>query len=152
MPFGNDLVPSTLHCHPGHQEARAAMAQLVPSHHSVIYLANPAMGARGNYAEIVARLGVELRFFKSALIAQAGDLLVKETTERGRRVVVGDSEGVMPSSRLCRETCQSLVMGGDREEKNSIIRALRERQRAGRLQRCESAWFVTARCAPALVP
>ena len=116
MPFGKDLAPSTLHRHHGHQEAlarisflvaeqaigvltgevgsgktvaaRAAMAQLEPSRHSVIYLSNPAIGARGIYAEIVARLGGEPRFFKSALIAQAGDLLAKEVAERGRRVVV----------------------------------------------------------------
>ncbi len=116
MPFGKDLAPSTLHRHHGHQEAlariaflvaeqaiggltgevgsgktvaaRAAMAQLEPSRHSVIYLSNPAIGARGIYAEIVARLGGEPRFFKSALIAQAGDLLAKEVVERGRRVVV----------------------------------------------------------------
>jgi type II secretory pathway predicted ATPase ExeA len=116
MPFGKDLAPSMLHRHRSHQEAiarisflvsegaigvltgevgsgktvaaRAAMSELEPSRHSVIYLANPAMGARGIYAEIISRLGGEPRFFKSALIAQVGDLLAKEATERGRRVVL----------------------------------------------------------------
>jgi type II secretory pathway predicted ATPase ExeA len=116
MPFGKDLAPSMLHRHRGHQEAlarisflvqeqaigvltgevgsgktvaaRAAIAELEPSRYSVIYLANPAVGARGIYAEIVSRLGGEPRFFKSALITQASDLLVKEAAERGRRVVV----------------------------------------------------------------
>ena len=116
MPFGKDLAPSMLHRHRSHQEAlarisflvqeqaigvltgevgsgktvaaRAAMSELESSRHSIIYLANPAMGARGIYAEIVARLGGEPRFFKSALITQAGDLLAKEATERGRQVVV----------------------------------------------------------------
>jgi type II secretory pathway predicted ATPase ExeA len=116
MPFGKDLAPSMLHRHHGHQEAlarisflvheqaigvltgevgsgktvcaRAAISELEPSRYSVIYLANPTIGARGIYAEIVARLGGEPRFFKSALIAQASDLLAKEAAERGRRVVV----------------------------------------------------------------
>lgn len=116
MPFGNDLAPSMLHRHRGHQEAvarisflvqeqtigvltgevgsgktvaaRAAISELEPSRYSVIYLANPAVGARGIYAEIVSRLGGEPRFFKSALIAQASELLAKEVAERGRKVVV----------------------------------------------------------------
>jgi type II secretory pathway predicted ATPase ExeA len=116
MPFGKDLAPSMLHRHRGHQEAlarisflvqeqaigvltgevgsgktvaaRAAISELEPSRYSVIYLANPSIGARGLYAEIVSRLGGEPRFFKSALIAQASDLLAKEAAELGRRVVV----------------------------------------------------------------
>ena len=116
MPFGKDLAPSDLHPHVGHREAvarigflveeqaiwvvtgevgsgktvaaRAAIAGLEPSRHSVIYLANPAMGARGLYAEIVSRLGGEPRFHKAALIAQATRLLGVEAAERGRRVVL----------------------------------------------------------------
>lgn len=116
MPFGKDLSPSGLHRHRGHQEAvarigflvseqaigvvtgevgsgktvaaRAAMAVLEPSRHSVIYLANPAMGALGLYAEIVSRLGGEPRFRKAALIAQATRQLGAEAAERGRRVVL----------------------------------------------------------------
>ena len=116
MPFAKDLAPSMLHRHRGHQEAlarisflvqeqaigvltgevgsgktvaaRAAIAELEPSRYSVIYLANPAVGARGIYCEIVSRLGGEPRFFKSALISQASDLLAKEVAERGRKVVV----------------------------------------------------------------
>jgi type II secretory pathway predicted ATPase ExeA len=116
MPFGKDLAPSMLHLHHAHREAlarisflvqeqaigvvtgevgsgktvaaRAAISELEPSRYSVIYLANPAVGARGIYAEIVSRLGGEPRFFKSALISQASDLLAKEAAERGRKVVV----------------------------------------------------------------
>ena len=89
MPFSKDLAPSMLHRHRAHQEAlariaflveeqaigvltgevgsgktvaaRAAIAALEPSRHSVIYLANPAIGARGLYAEIVSRLGAWVR-------------------------------------------------------------------------------------------
>lgn len=116
MPFGKDLSPSALHPHAGHQEAvarigflvaeqaigvvtgevgsgktvaaRAATAALEPSRHTVIYLANPAIGARGLYAEIVSRLGGLPRFHKAALIPQATGLLSAETAERGRRVVL----------------------------------------------------------------
>ncbi len=84
-PFGKDLAPSMLHRHPGHAEAvariawclaeaaiglvtgevgagktvavRAAVGELDGSRHTVIYLGNPAIGARGLYAAIVARLG-----------------------------------------------------------------------------------------------
>lgn len=129
MPFGKDLSPSALHRHAGHQEAvarigflvseqaigvvtgevgsgktvaaRAAMASLEPSRHSVIYLANPAMGARGLYAEIVSRLGGEPRFHKAALIAQATSLLGIEAAERGRRVVlVVDEAHLLDAAQL----------------------------------------------------
>lgn len=116
MPFGKDVSPSALHPHAGHQEAvarigflvqeqaigvvtgevgsgktvaaRAATTALEPSRHTVIYLANPAVGARGLYTEIVARLGGVPRFHKAALIPQATGLLATEAAERGRRVVL----------------------------------------------------------------
>jgi type II secretory pathway predicted ATPase ExeA len=120
MPFGKDLSPSALHRHAGHAEAvariayliteqaigvitgecgsgktvaaRAAVADIDPSRHTVIYLANPAIGARGIYMSIVAHLGGTPRFHKAALIPQAADLLAAETTERGRRVIVAVDE------------------------------------------------------------
>ena len=116
MPFGKDLSPSALHPHGGHSEAvarigflvaeaaigvvtgevgsgktvaaRAAIAELEPSRHTLIYLPNPAIGARGIYAEIVGRLGGAPRYFKGALIAQATELLATEAAERGRQVVI----------------------------------------------------------------
>ena len=129
MPFGKDLSPSALHPHLGHQEAvaricflvaeqaigvvtgevgsgktvaaRAATASLEPSRHSVIYLPNPAVGARGLYAEIVTRLGGEPRFHKAALIAQVTSLLATEAAERGRRaVVVVDEAHLLDTSQL----------------------------------------------------
>ena len=76
-PFTKDLAPSMIHRHPGHAEAvariawcvdeaaigavtgevgsgktvavRAALAELDRSRHTVIYLGNPAIGARGLY-------------------------------------------------------------------------------------------------------
>lgn len=68
--------------------ARAAVAALDLSRHTVIYLANPSVGARGLYHEIVARLGGEPRFLTAALIGQAHELLAHERAERGKRVVL----------------------------------------------------------------
>jgi type II secretory pathway predicted ATPase ExeA len=116
MPFGRDLAPGMLHHHPGHDEAvarirwcigeaalgvvygevgsgktvavRAAAADLDPSRHTIIYLGNPAVGARGLYTAIITTLGGVPRFHKAALIPQATDALAAETNERGRRVVI----------------------------------------------------------------
>ncbi len=93
MPFGRDLAPQMLHRSPSHNEAvariswciteralgvitgevgsgktvatRAATAALDASRHTVIYLGNPAIGARGLYAAIVAALGGVPRFHKA---------------------------------------------------------------------------------------
>jgi type II secretory pathway predicted ATPase ExeA len=116
MPFGKDLAPSMLHRHPGHAEAvariswcvdesaigvvtgevgagktvavRAALADLDTSRHSVIYLGNPAIGARGLYTTIVSHLGQVPRFHRCSLVPQAQEALAAELAERGRRVVV----------------------------------------------------------------
>ena len=116
MPFGKDLAPSMLHAHRSHAEAaariawcideqalgvitgevgagktvaaRAAIAALDTSRHTVIYIGNPAVGARGLYAAIVTALGGTPRFHKAALILQATNALAAEVNERGKRVVV----------------------------------------------------------------
>ncbi len=116
MPFGKDLAPSMLHAHRSHAEAtariawcideqalgvvtgevgagktvaaRAAIAALDTSRHTVIYIGNPAIGARGLYAAIVTALGGTPRFHKAALIPQATDALAAELNERGKRVVL----------------------------------------------------------------
>jgi type II secretory pathway predicted ATPase ExeA len=115
-PFGKDLAPSMLHRYPGHAEAvariswcveeaaigvitgevgagktvaaRAALADLDSSRHTVIYLGNPAIGARGLYTSIVAHLGQVPRFHRCSLIPQAQDALAAEVAERGRKVVL----------------------------------------------------------------
>jgi len=68
--------------------ARAAVAALDPSRHTIIYLPNPAIGARGIYTTIVSSLGGTPRFHKTALIPQAQELLARERTERGKQVVL----------------------------------------------------------------
>ncbi|MBA2280530.1 MAG: ExeA family protein [Acidimicrobiia bacterium] len=115
-PFGRDLAPGMLHKSAGHGEAvariswcitektlgvitgevgsgktvaaRAATAALDASRHTVIYLGNPAIGARGIYAAIVTALGGVPRFHKASLIPQAADALAAEEAEKGKRVVV----------------------------------------------------------------
>jgi type II secretory pathway predicted ATPase ExeA len=67
---------------------RAAVAALDPTRHQVIYIANPAFGARGLYVTIVRALGDRPRYLKAELMAQASDLLAAESEERHRRVVI----------------------------------------------------------------
>ena len=116
MPFSKDLAPSMLAATSAHNEAvarinwcvtedalgvitgevgagktvaaRAALATLDASRHTVIYLGNPAVGARGLYAAIISALGGTPRFHKAALIPQAQDALAAERDERGKKVVV----------------------------------------------------------------
>ena len=115
-PFRRDLAPAMLHRHAGHAEAvarirwcinetalgvitgevgagktvalRAALAELDASRHTVIYLPNPAVGARGLYAALVSGLGGVPRFHTASLIAQVMDHLAAEKHERGRAVIV----------------------------------------------------------------
>ena len=58
------------------------------SRHTIIYLPNPAIGARGIYTQIVSALGATPRFYRATLIPQATDLLAAETAERGKTVVL----------------------------------------------------------------
>ena len=120
MPFSKDLAPSMLAVTAGHQEAvaritwcvdeaalgvvtgevgagktvavRAALAALDTSRHTVIYIGNPAVGARGLYAAIITALGGTPRFHKAALIPQTQAALAAEADERGKRVTVAVDE------------------------------------------------------------
>jgi type II secretory pathway predicted ATPase ExeA len=67
---------------------RAAVANLDPTRHQVIYIANPAFGTRGLYVSMVRALGAEPRYLKAELMAQTADLLAAEEAERHRRVVL----------------------------------------------------------------
>ena len=115
-PFGRALAPQMLHRHGAHAEAvarigwcvteralgvitgevgagktvavRAALAELDQARSTIIYLGNPAVGARGLYHGIVTALGAVPRFHKAALIPQTTDLLAAEEHERGRHVTI----------------------------------------------------------------
>ncbi len=114
MPFGRDLAPGMLHRHAAHGEAaariswcvadnalgvitgevgagktvaaRAALAALDQTRHTVIYLANPAVGVRGIHHAIVTALG-GVPHGTAALTAQATPLAA-EQAERGRTPVL----------------------------------------------------------------
>jgi type II secretory pathway predicted ATPase ExeA len=116
MPFGKDLAPGMLHTHETHAQAlariqwciteqaigvisgecgagktvaaRAAVAGLDASRHTVLYLGTPGVGLRGIYGLIVTELGGTPRFHNSALIPQAQELLAAESAERGKQVVL----------------------------------------------------------------
>jgi len=115
-PFGRDLAPGMLHRHTGHGEAvaritwcigerglgvltgevgvgktvavRAALAALDPTRHTVIYLPNPTVGARGIHHAIVTALGGHPLIHRATLIPQAADALATEHAERGRTPVL----------------------------------------------------------------
>jgi type II secretory pathway predicted ATPase ExeA len=116
MPFGKDLAPGMLHAHGAHAEAvariswciaeqaigvvsgecgagktvaaRAAVAGLDASRHTVLYLGTPGVGLRGIYGLIITSLGGTPRFHHAALIPQAQEMLAAETAERGKHVVL----------------------------------------------------------------
>ena len=67
---------------------RGALAGIDASRHSVIYLGNPTVGARGLYSTIVSALGGIPGFHRASLIPQATEALATEEHERGRRVVL----------------------------------------------------------------
>jgi type II secretory pathway predicted ATPase ExeA len=116
QPFGRDLAPAQLFCGRAHQEAiarlrwlvdehaigvitgevgagktvaaRATVAGLDTSRHTIVYLANPMIGARGIHHHLVSALGAEPRFHRPALIAQTAELLAAEHDERRKQVIL----------------------------------------------------------------
>ena len=68
--------------------ARAAVAGLDASRHTILYLGTPGVGLRGIYGLIITTLGGTPRFHHAALIPQAQELLAAETEERSKNVVL----------------------------------------------------------------
>jgi len=123
MPFGRDLAPGMLHKHASHGEAvariawcveqrvlgvitgevgagktvavRAALAALDPVRHTVIYLGNPTIGARGIHHAIVTALGAVPKTHMAILVPQAAEALATEHAERGRTPVLVIDEAHM---------------------------------------------------------
>jgi type II secretory pathway predicted ATPase ExeA len=111
-PFGKDLAPAMLHHYPAHAEAvaritwcareralavmtgevgagktvaaRAAIAGLDQTRHTLIYLADPTTGTRGIHHHVVTALGGRPAYGTAALAAQAAALIAAEHGERGR--------------------------------------------------------------------
>ncbi|WP_434612713.1 ExeA family protein [Arthrobacter sp. A5] len=116
MPFGRDLPPQALHAHPSHREAiaridwcvsqrqlgvitgevgagktvavRAALKQLEPSRHQIIYIPDPTITMRGIHTAIVTALGGGPAFYSGVLASQTASLLAGELDERSRLPVV----------------------------------------------------------------
>jgi type II secretory pathway predicted ATPase ExeA len=128
-PFSKQLAPSQVFAHPGHLEAvarirwlveetaiglltgevgvgktlaaRCAVAGLDASRHTIIYVGNAAVGARGIHQQIAYQLGVAPRFHRGALINQTYDLLARERDERDKRtVVVVDEAQLLDADQL----------------------------------------------------
>jgi type II secretory pathway predicted ATPase ExeA len=119
-PFGKDLAPSMLHHYPAHAEAvaritwcareravavitgevgagktvaaRAAIAALDQTRHTLIYLADPTTGTRGIHHQVVTALGGRPAHGTATLAAQAAGLLAAEHGERGRVPVLALDE------------------------------------------------------------
>ena len=115
-PFAKNLAPGQVFAHPGHLEAaarirwlideqaiglitgevgsgkslaaRCAVADLEASKHTIIYIGNPAVGARGIHQQLAHALGVAPRFHRGALITQTAELLARERDERDKQVVL----------------------------------------------------------------
>ena len=123
-PFAKNLSPSEIVAHPGHKEAvarirfvidegaiglvtgevgagktvaiRAAVDSLDQAGHTIIYLSNPLIGARGIHHHLVTALGTIPRFHRPALIAQTADLLARERDERDKQTVL-----IVDEAHLC---------------------------------------------------
>lgn len=135
-PFGRDLAPTLLHQHHTHTEAaaritwtitekalgiitgevgigktvavRAAIAGIDQTRHTIIYIANPAIGVRGIHYNIVTALGARPCHNIAALTAQAYDVLAGEAAERGRTpVLVIDEAHLLEHDQL--ETIRMLT-------------------------------------------
>ncbi len=116
MPFGRDIPPQALHAHPSHREAvaridwcvsqrqlgvitgevgagktvavRAALGQLEPSRHQIIYIPDPTITMRGIHTAVVTALGGTPAFYSGVLASQTAALLAGELDERSRLPVV----------------------------------------------------------------
>ena len=128
-PFGKDLAPSMLCHYPAHAEAvaritwcareravgvitgevgagktvaaRAAIAGLDQTRHTLIYLADPTTGTRGIHHHIVTALGGRPAHGTATLAAQAAGLLAAEHGERGRvPVLVCDESHMLTHGQL----------------------------------------------------
>lgn len=98
--------------------ARAAIAGLDPSCHTVVYIANTAIGARGIHQQIVHTLGVAPRFHRGALIHQTADLLARERDERDKTaVLVVDEAHTLDADQLE----QLRMLSNDRMDSDSLV-------------------------------
>ena len=128
-PFAKQLAPSELFDHPDHREAvarirfaidetaiclvtgevgagktvavRAAIETLDAAAHTIIYVGNAGIGARGIHQHIAYQLGVAPRFHRGSLIAQTAELLARERDERHKHpVLIVDEAHLLDADQL----------------------------------------------------
>ncbi len=128
-PFGKDLAPSMLCRYPAHAEAvaritwcareralgvitgevgagktvaaRAAIAALDQTRHTLLYLPDPTTGTRGIHHHVVTALGGRPAHGSAELAAQAAALIAAEHGERGRvPLLVIDEAHLLTHSQL----------------------------------------------------
>jgi type II secretory pathway predicted ATPase ExeA len=81
--------------------ARAAVAGLDASRHTLIYLPNPQIGVRGIHAAIAQALGQAPHFHHATLIPQVEAALAAEAEERNRHVLLAiDESHLLTSEQL----------------------------------------------------
>jgi type II secretory pathway predicted ATPase ExeA len=174
MPFGKDLAPGMLHAHGSHAEAvariawciseqaigvisgecgagktvaaRAAVAGLDASRHTVLYLGTPGVGLRGIYGLIITTLGGTPRFHHAALIPQAQEMLAAESAERGKHVVIIIDEAHLLDAeslegiRFCR------TWGWTRPPRSVCCCSANPHFGAGCATACSPRWIRGSRC------
>jgi type II secretory pathway predicted ATPase ExeA len=103
---------------------RAATANLDPSRHVFIYLANPTIGVRGMLTHIVAALGHTPAFHRATLAPQAAEALATEHAERGRNpVLVVDEAHLLDNQQLEAIRLLTLSRAGDYPERPCSARS-----------------------------
>jgi len=175
MPFGKDLAPGMLHAHDSHAQAvariswciqeqaigvisgecgagktvaaRAAVAGLDASRHTVLYLGTPGVGLRGIYGMIVTRLGGSPKFHHAALIPQAQELLSAEHAERGKRVVlICDEAHLLDAESLEGIRCLS-NLGMDQTAPFCLLCSASPRSATDCAKACSPRWIRGSRSA-----
>ena len=129
MPFGKDLAPGMLHAHDAHAQAlariswciseqaigvisgecgagktvaaRAAVAALDASRHTIVYLGTPGVGLRGIYDARHRTVGARGFTSNAALIPQVQERLVADTLQARQARRFDNRRGATPLG--CRE-------------------------------------------------
>ena len=167
-PFGKDLAPSMLHHYPGHAEAvaritwcareravavitgevgagktvaaRAAIAGLDQTRHTLIYLADPTTGTRGIHHTVVTALGGRPAHGTATLAAQAAGLLAAEHNERGRvpLLILDEDRGTTPQNCVSVRSGWSPRSGRSTPRTGRRCAPWRRSWASGQLKRCVS--------------
>jgi type II secretory pathway predicted ATPase ExeA len=137
--------------------ARAAVAGLDSSRHTLIYLPNPQIGVRGIHSAIAQALGQAPRFYHATLIPQVEAALAAEAEERNRHVLLAIDESHLLTGEQLEAVRMLTSHGMDYASPLTILLigqpTLRRRLRVGDMaaldQRIQLRYHIPA---PALTP